>query len=46
MAVIETQLDTLSESYHSNLRVMTAAVDEIRSIERRVIETAQSKSKF
>ena len=44
MAVIETQLDTESESYQSNLRVMTAAVDEIRSIERRVIETAQSKA--
>jgi|TARA_E500000178_G_scaffold249002_1_gene245576 geranyl-CoA carboxylase beta subunit len=44
MAVIETQLDTQSESYQSNLREMTAAVDEIRSIERRVIETAQSKA--
>ena len=44
MAVIETQLDTQSESYQSNLREMTAAVDEFRSIERRVIETAQSKA--
>ena len=44
MAVIETQLDTQSESYQSNLKVMSAAVDEIRRIERQVIETARAKA--
>ncbi len=44
MAVIETQLDTQSESYQNNLKVMTAAVDEIRRIERQVIETARAKA--
>ncbi len=44
MAVIESQLDTQSDAYIDNLKVMTAAVDEFRSIERRVIEAAQAKA--
>ena len=44
MAVIETQLDTQSEAYQNNLKVMTAAVDEFRGIERRVLEAAQAKA--
>lgn len=44
MAVIETQLDTQSNAFKNNLKVMTAAVDEFRDIERRVIETAQDKT--
>ena len=44
MAVIETQLDTQSAAYQNNLKVMTAAVDEFRGIERQVIETAQAKA--
>jgi geranyl-CoA carboxylase beta subunit len=44
MAVIESQLDTQSDTFKNNLKVMTAAVDEFRGIERRVIETAQAKA--
>ncbi|NIB42220.1 acyl-CoA carboxylase subunit beta [Pseudomaricurvus alkylphenolicus] len=44
MAVIESQLDTQSEAFKHNLKVMTAAVDEFRGIERRVIEAAQAKA--
>ena len=44
MAVIETQLDTQSAAYQNNLKVMTAAVDEFRGIERQVIETAEAKA--
>ncbi len=44
MAVIESQLDTQSDAYQNNLKVMTAAVDEFRGIERRVIEAAQAKA--
>jgi geranyl-CoA carboxylase beta subunit len=44
MAVIESQLDTQSDAFKNNLKVMTAAVDEFRGIERRVIETAQAKA--
>jgi geranyl-CoA carboxylase beta subunit len=44
MAVIESHLDTQSNAYKNNLKVMTAAVDEFRGIERRVIETAQAKA--
>ena len=44
MAVIESQLDTQSDAYQNNVKVMTAAVDEFRGIERRVIEAAQAKA--
>ena len=44
MAVIESQLDTRSDTFKNNLKVMTAAVEEVRGIERRVIETAQAKA--
>lgn len=44
MAAIDSQLDTQSDEYQHNLEVMTAAIDEFREIERRVIETAQSKA--
>ncbi len=44
MAVIESQLDTQSDAFKNNLQVMTAAVDEFRGIERRVIEAAQAKA--
>jgi len=44
MAVIESQLDTQSDAFKNNVKVMTAAVDEFRGIERRVIETAQAKA--
>lgn len=44
MAVIESQLDTQSDAYQNNAKVMTAAVDEFRGIERRVIDTAQAKA--
>ena len=44
MAVIESQLDTQSDAFKKNLKVMTAAVDEFRGIERRVIEAAQAKA--
>lgn len=44
MAVIESQIDTQSDAYQNNLKVMTAAVDEFRGIERRVIEAAQAKA--
>ena len=44
MAVIESQLDTQSDAFKNNAKVMTAAVDEFRDIERRVIETAQAKA--
>ncbi|BFM15009.1 geranyl-CoA carboxylase subunit beta [Maricurvus nonylphenolicus] len=44
MAVIESQLDTQSDAFKNNLKVMTAAVDEFRGIERRVIEAAEAKA--
>lgn len=44
MALFESQLDTQSAEYQNNLKVMTEAVEEFRSIERRVIEVAQSKA--
>jgi len=44
MALIESQLDIQSDAFKNNLKVMTAAVDEFRGIERRVIETAQAKA--
>ena len=44
MALIETQLDVQADAYKNNLKVMSAAVDEFRGIERRVIETAQAKA--
>ena len=43
MAAIESQLDTQSDAFKNNAEVMTAAVEEFRAIERRVIETAQAK---
>ena len=44
MAVIDSQLDTQSDAFQNNLKVMTAAVDEFRGIERRVIEAAEAKA--
>ena len=44
MAVIESQLDTQSDAFKNNLQVMSAAVEEFRGIERRVIEAAQDKA--
>jgi len=44
MALIESQLDIQSEAFKNNVKVMTAAVEEFRGIERRVIETAQAKA--
>lgn len=44
MAVIESQLDTQSDAFKNNLQVMSAAVEEFRGIERRVIEAAQAKA--
>ena len=43
MAVIDSQLDTQSDAFKNNAEVMTAAVDEFRGIERRVIEAAEVK---
>ncbi|GHD31550.1 acyl-CoA carboxylase subunit beta [Halioglobus pacificus] len=44
MAVIDSQLDTQSDSYLTNFRVMSEAVNEIRDIEQRVIDAAQAKA--
>jgi len=44
MALIESQLDIQSDAFKNNVKMMTAAVDEFRGIERRVIETAQAKA--
>ncbi len=44
MAVIDSQIDTQSDAFKHNAKVMTAAVEEFRGIERRVIEAAQSKA--
>lgn len=44
MAVIESQLDTQSDAFKNNMKVMSAALDEFRGIERRVIEAAQAKA--
>ena len=43
MAIIESQLDINSEDFHTNARIMGAAVDEVRGIEKRVIEAARAK---
>ncbi len=43
MSVIESQLDTNSAVFRKNAESMSAAVNEFRDIERRVIEAAQSK---
>ena len=43
MAIIQTQIDTNSAEYQQNSEAMSVAVDEVRTIERRVIELARSK---
>ncbi|HAU68181.1 MAG TPA: acetyl-CoA carboxylase carboxyltransferase subunit [Gammaproteobacteria bacterium] len=43
MAIIQTQIDTNSAEYQQNSEAMSVAVDEARTIERRVIELARSK---
>ena len=44
MAVLSSEIDTQSDSYRRNAEVMQAAVDEFRSIEKKVIDTAQGKA--
>ena len=44
MATFESQLDTQSAEFQRNREVMLAAVEEFRSIEREVIDTAESKA--
>lgn len=44
MAIIESQLDPQSQQYQDSARVMGEAVEEFRTIERKVIETAQAKA--
>lgn len=44
MAVFESELDTQSDKFIENLRVMNEAVEEFRGIERRVIEAAEAKA--
>jgi geranyl-CoA carboxylase beta subunit len=44
MAVIESQLEADSAEFQNNAHVMLRAVDEFRSIERRVIESAAAKA--
>ena len=43
MAKLVSELDTSSAQYQQNANVMLAAVEEVREIERRVIEAARSK---
>ena len=43
MTVIASQLDSNSADFKQNAEVMASAVEEFRSIERRVIEAAQAK---
>ncbi len=43
MAVITSTIDTQSEQYQRNVEIMTAAVDEFRNIERKVLATAEEK---
>jgi len=44
MATFESQLDTQSAEFQRNREVMLAAVEEFRTIERKVIDTAESKA--
>ncbi len=44
MATFESQLDTQSAEFKRNREVMLEAVEEFRSIERTVIDTAESKA--
>ena len=44
MGVINSLVDTQSDSYRENCRVMIEAVDEFRGIERRVMEAAEAKA--
>jgi geranyl-CoA carboxylase beta subunit len=44
MSHFESQIDTGSEVFANNVKVMSAAVDEFRGIERRVIEAAEAKA--
>jgi geranyl-CoA carboxylase beta subunit len=44
MATFESQLDTQSAEFERNREVMLEAVEEFRSIERTVIDTAESKA--
>ena len=43
MTILESQIDTNSVEFVANATLMTAAVEEFRGIERRVIETAKGK---
>ena len=44
MAILQSEIDTQSQSYRRNAEVMQAAVDEFRSIEKTVVDTAQGKA--
>lgn len=44
MAVIESQIDTQSGSFKRNAEVMSAAIQEFRDIEQRVIASAEAKT--
>ena len=44
MSALNTQLDTTSEQYQTNAKVMGDAVAEFRNIERRVIDAAEAKA--
>ena len=44
MATIESEIDVQSESYQKNAEFMSAAVEEFRGIEKRVIQAAAEKA--
>jgi len=44
MAIIQSEVDVQSESHQRNREVMQAAVDEFRSIEKKVIDSAEGKA--
>ncbi|MCW8327827.1 acyl-CoA carboxylase subunit beta [Photobacterium sp. SDRW27] len=44
MAIIESRIDTNSEAFRHNARIMGKAVDEFREIEQKVIAAAESKA--
>lgn len=44
MAMIESAIDTQSESFIANARVMQQAIDEFRGIEQKVIDAANAKA--
>ena len=44
MAILESEVDVQSQEFRDNAEVMQAAIDEFRTVEKTVLDTAEGKS--